>query len=177
MNSVNEMLRLLAAEGPVDEHPEKMMLFGQFVGSWVLDVFGYPADGSRLEYAGEWHFGWILDGGGIQDVLIVRPISTASDAPEGGKGSTMRVYDPQLDAWWITWMGPVDREFSALLARDEGERIVVEGQWTLGHPQRQWQWVFSDIEPESFRWQGRVLDADGGEGRLVEEMYARRRVP
>jgi hypothetical protein len=174
---VNEMLRLLPADGPVPELADKMMLFGQFVGSWDLEVFEYQRDGTRLEHTGEWHFGWVLDGHGIQDVLIVTPLSTSEDdVPQGGKGSTLRVYDPQLDAWWITWMGPRDREFSTLLAREEHERLVLDGQWTLGHPERRWQWIFFDITPQTFRWESRSFEEGNDQGRVIQEMRARRRV-
>jgi hypothetical protein len=176
VTAVNEMLRLLPADGPRAEFADKMMLFGQFVGSWDLDVFGYRRDGTRLHYAGEWHFGWVLDGHGIQDVLIVSRGSTdEQDVPQGGKGSTLRVYDPQLDAWWISWMGPLDREFSTLLAREEHDRILLEGQWALGHPDKRWQWVFSDINPRSFRWECLFLDQTNDRARVTEEIHARRR--
>ena len=173
MNTDVDMLRLLAAEGPAPDLAEKMMLFGQFIGSWDLDLVAYPGEnGSR--YAGEWHFGWVLDGHGIQDVLIVRPVAAPRDtSPQGGKGSTLRVYDPDLDAWWICWMGPEDREFSTLLARDEGDRIVLEGQWTLGRSHRRWRWAFFNIEPSRFRWECR----DDTDGRVVQEISARRRPP
>jgi hypothetical protein len=172
----NQMLRQLPAEGPAPEVADKMMLFGQFVGSWDLEVYGYPPDGGRLEYTGEWHFAWVLDGRGIQDVLVVTPLSTEGDvAPRGGKGSTLRVYDPELDAWWTSWMSPLDREFSTLLARAEGDRIVLDGQWTLGQPDREWQWIFFDIATDSFRWKCQFHNGERGSVRVVEEMWARRR--
>jgi hypothetical protein len=125
LNTDVDMLRLLGAEGPAPEMAEKMMLFGQFIGSWDLDLVAYPPgeDGSR--YAGEWHFGCVLDGHGIQDVLIAWPVAAPrGNSLQGGKGSTLRVYDPGLDAWWICWMGPDDREFSTLLARSVGVRSM-----------------------------------------------------
>jgi hypothetical protein len=178
MSDANEMLRLLSAEGPASEFADKMMLFGQFVGSWDLEILGHAPDGTRSQYTGEWHFAWVLDGRGIQDVLIVTPVSTAeNDAAQGGKGSTLRVYDPHLDAWWISWMGPRDREFSTLLGRSEGDRIVLEGQWALGQPAKTWRWIFFGITPETFRWECRSFDDGADEGSVVQEIRARRRDP
>ena len=118
-----------------------------------------------------------LEGRGVQDVLIVRPLAASSAQQQGGRGSRLRVYDSQMDAWWICWMGPVDHEFSTLFARQVGDRIVLDGQWSIGQPGRRWQWIFSDIRRESFHWESRAYDDDvGGDGRLVEEMRARRRV-
>jgi hypothetical protein len=175
VDSDNEMLRLLSADGPLPELRDKMMLFGQFVGSWDLDVFGYSRDGTRQDFIGEWHFGWVLEGRGIQDVLIVRPLaSSTGGGSQGGIGSTLRVYDSEMDAWWISWMSPVDREFSTLFARHTGDRIVLDGQWSLGQTGRRWQWIFSDISRDSFHWECRTYDDGDPKGRVVEEMYARR---
>ena len=176
MNGGSEMLRALSADGPVPELSDKVMLFGQFVGSWDLEMVGYPPDGTRVEFTGEWHFGWVLDGRGVQDVLDVRPRSAPrGDGPRGGKGSTLRVYDPAMDAWWVSWMGPLDREFSTFVAREVDDRIVLEGQWTLGHPGRRLRWTFFDVRPDTFRWESRLFDRGDSDGRLVEEMHARRR--
>lgn len=47
------------------------MTFGQFVGSWAIDMEYYNAEGQQY-YQGdwEWSFAWILDGRAIQDVLV-----------------------------------------------------------------------------------------------------------
>jgi len=168
------MLQHLAAAGPHPEYAEKLQLFGQFVGSWDLQVFAYPREGERRELSGEWHFGWVLDGRTVQDVLITRPVG-AGEA-QGSKGSTVRTYDPEGDRWWIVWQCPPDREFSTLFARAEGDRIVLDGQWTL-QPlgERRFRWIFSEITPQSFRWQCELSGDAGRTWRLAEEMFARRR--
>jgi len=179
VNGHGTMLRLLAADGPHPQHADMMMLFGRLVGSWDLDVFVYEADGTRREFTGEWHFGWVLEGRGIQDVIIVRPRGDGAKAAgsQGGIGSTLRVYDPRMDAWWICFMGPADREFSTLFARPEPEgRIVLEGQWSIGQKDgARFEWSFSDITERSFRWEGRISADHGVTWRLGEEMQARRR--
>lgn len=58
MKPGSSMLRLLPADGPHPDLRNRMRLFGQFVGSWDLDVFGYPRDGARQDLIGEWHFAW-----------------------------------------------------------------------------------------------------------------------
>src|SRR5262249_47666711 len=60
----------LDAGGPHPEHLEARMLYGQFVGDWVLDVTYHRTDGTSQTFAGEWHFGWILDGRAVQDVWM-----------------------------------------------------------------------------------------------------------
>ena len=167
------MLDLLAADGPHPGHRDKLMLFGQFVGSWDVDILLYQPDGTTRPLSGEWHFGWVLGGRAIQDVLITRPAGDAA----GQAGSTLRAYDPHTDAWWVVWVGPADREFSTLFARQVGDRIVLEGQWTVadgGRAGRAFEWSFSDIAEDRFHWQGRISRDGGQTWRLVEEMHARR---
>jgi len=47
MNELESLLGLLAAEGPASEDRDRLMQFGQFVGSWKLDVSYFSADGSE----------------------------------------------------------------------------------------------------------------------------------
>lgn len=171
------MLRVLAATGPHPAYADKLMLFGQFVGSWDLDMTAFDADGSSRGFIGEWHFGWVLEGRAVQDVLISRPREDedARGTLRGGAGSTLRVYDPEMDAWWIVWAGPLDREFSTLFARESGDRIVLDGQWSLAPDRWRFEWSFSAITDTTFRWEGRISEDDGRSWRLVEEMHAHRR--
>jgi hypothetical protein len=165
------MLDALGASGPAPEHAEKLMLFGQFVGAWELDVVGYRADGTRAESAkGEWHFGWVLEGRAVQDVWLVPP--RPGTAPDGRLeyGTTVRFYDPEIDAWRIVWSGPLKRRQVLFTARRRGDEIVLEGAEgdELVH------WIFSDIEPRSFKWRAEI-SIDGGESwRTVQEMAVRR---
>lgn len=50
---VPEALRKLAADGPAPEHAEKLMLYGQFVGSWDVHAREFKPDGRRTERQGE----------------------------------------------------------------------------------------------------------------------------
>jgi len=185
VNDGNEMQRLLAAEGPDPSLAGKLALFGQFVGSWDLEGWTVADDGTRTLFVGEWHFGWILEGRGIQDVLITRPATQAAgDRALGiGIGSTLRTYDPGHDRWFIAWEGPSDGEFSTLLAQEAGDRIVLNGRWSIvgggddGRDDRRFEWSFSEITDDSFHWEGRrSLDA-GRTWRLGQVMLGRRRHP
>src|SRR5208337_1967054 len=103
---VNRFLEALSFDGAASDRAAKMMLYGQFVGSWDLQVVDYEADGKRWEGIGEVHFGWVLEGRAIQDVWISPPrnqrktISTTRNT----YGTTLRVYDPNMAAWHILWM-------------------------------------------------------------------------
>ena len=65
---MNAFLDALQAAGPAADRAGKMALYGQFVGSWDLDVTEYRDDGTTRQRPGEWHFGWALEGRAVQDV-------------------------------------------------------------------------------------------------------------
>ncbi|MGH9601033.1 MAG: hypothetical protein ACRD24_01480 [Terriglobales bacterium] len=165
----------LRADGPRPEHAEKLMLYGQLVGSWEGDVFDYESDGTRRASRGEWHFGWVLEGRAIQDVFIVPPRSTrAGGVPAGQRntyGATLRVYDPKSDTWSITWVSAVSGVRNTLVGRKQGEDIVQEGTDEDGNPIR---WIFSDITPDSFRWRGEVSHDQGKTWSKEAEFFLRR---
>jgi hypothetical protein len=82
------MIRALQADGPFAEHADKLMQFGRLVGSWDIEGRFYDEAGNvTKEHTGEWHFGWVLEGRAIQDVLICPP----RHAREPGQRS--RAYD------------------------------------------------------------------------------------
>jgi hypothetical protein len=169
MHDVNWMLDLLEATGPNPAHAKDLMLFGQLIGSWHIDMTSIDPKGGSRTFVGEWHFGWTLDGLAIQDVLITR----TTEGEVVGYGSTVRSLDAKRGLWWVVWQDPLAGEFSVLLARPEGDRILLEGQWTIGDAVRPFRWTFSDITPDSFHWECRIRQ-DGGRWGLAEEMKARR---
>src|SRR5216117_365918 len=74
----------LGAEGPFPDFKEKLALFGQFVGDWVIEEARYPRPhGLELRSQGEIHFGWILDGRAVQDVFMTRDPDTGRVVPVG----------------------------------------------------------------------------------------------
>jgi hypothetical protein len=176
----DSMVSRLVGDPPDPAVADRYRLFGRFIGSWDLEVIVDPEGPNPRRSRGRWDFGWILAGRAIQDVLLTESPSGEEGRPIADRmGTSIRAYDPILEAWWIAWMAPGDREFSTLLAREDSDGIVIEGQWSVGGGNTQgdlrFVWSFAEITPESFRWRGR-LSADGGKTwRLAEEMRARRR--
>ena len=65
-------IEALRADGPHLDYQEELMLFGQFIGEWLLNVSFYEADGSlQRQFLADWMFSWILQGKAIQDVLVI----------------------------------------------------------------------------------------------------------
>jgi hypothetical protein len=156
----------LLADGPAVEYREKLMLFGQFVGDWEFHGVEYHPDGSRVTDQGEIEFGWVLGGRAVQDVWIERE---RSDGQVKTYGTTLRVYDPKLDAWRIVWVDPPRGTQQTMMARQAGDQIVLEGKDRNGIPIR---WIFSEIKADSFRWRGER--SVNGSWRIYEECSPRR---
>lgn len=167
---------VLAAEGRSREIPEAMDVYGWLVGSWDLDVRRYrgvDVAGRGLE--GEVHFSWVLEGRAIQDVWIMPPRSERTGFEEKTQnmyGTTVRMWDPAIQAWRITWKNPAAGHYEEQIGRRIGPDIVQIGTRANGTPTR---WTFTEIKPDSFRWLGHALEADGTTWRLEAEFRARRR--
>jgi len=168
-------LAALGADGPAADRAGKMDLYGRFVGSWDLDVTQIADDGTKRRRKGEWHFGWVLEGRGIQDVWIVPPRGALRDGDAAANvnswGTTLRVYDVRLDAWQIQWTDPVTHNFLQMIGRRHGDDIVQLGTRPDGKLAR---WSFSEITPNSFRWRGEVSADNGASWRLNAEFLAAR---
>lgn len=166
---------LLAAERRSPEIPESQDVYGWLVGSWELDVLHYKAvDVSRLKLRGEAHFDRVLEGRAIQDVWIMpRVAERTADTPKTNNmyGTTLRFWDPAIQAWHIRWFNPVTCHFEQQTGRRVGEEIVQVGARADGTPTR---WRFTEITADSFHWIGEALNPDGQTWRLEGEFRARR---
>jgi catechol 2,3-dioxygenase-like lactoylglutathione lyase family enzyme len=138
---------ILESRGPANDRAEKMALYGWLVGDWTMNATVFGDDGSAHAAQGTIHFGWVLEGRAIQDVWIL---------PGFFHGTTLRIYDPDLDAWHILWSDPLKQYFTRQIGRAKGKDIVQEGRNDAGEPTR---WSFTEITAESFCWIGeRSLD-------------------
>ena len=100
-------LDVLHADGPANDRTEKMALYGQFIGSWDTDIVTHEQNGVEHRGNGEIRFGWVLEGRAIQDVWMIprraerRPGYPVLPVAGNWYGTTLRVYDPGIDAWHI----------------------------------------------------------------------------
>ncbi|MGO8914395.1 MAG: hypothetical protein ACLQJR_00640 [Stellaceae bacterium] len=170
-----EFAHALYADGAATDRTENLALYGWLIGSWALDISEVLEDGTTRRRPGEWHFGWVLEGRAIQDVWIVPPRGArrAADATAAREyyGTTLRVYDPAIDAWHIQWTDPVVQAYLAMIGRKQGEDIVQEGKDAAGSRRR---WSFSEITPHAFRWRGEVSLDNGATWQCHIDFRARR---
>ena len=157
---------LIAADGPYAPLADELMLFGRFVGAWDVASTWWDVDGGTRRQDGEWHFAWALGGRAVQDVLFAR------DAPAERRGTTLRAYDERDGTWHVSWYCPGATQFVHLVARADGDAIVIEGATTDGRTLERWS--FDRIEPAEFRWQGRCSEDGGATWRLQQEMRVTR---
>ena len=158
----------LLASGPAPGFEAENRLFGQFAGDWTIRYEGFPRDGSIVETTGALNVGWILDGRAVQDVWRFDNPKTG----EGSAGTTLRVYDPRLDAWHSIWFYPAGNVIETFVARQKSDEIVLDGASPTGLPQ---QWIFSKITPGSFDWREVVSTDNRATWYVTEHMWIARR--
>lgn len=161
----NLLATYLHADGPHPDLKDELQLYGQFIGSWDFDARNWDEQsGTWVEGPYEAHFGWALGGRTIQDVW---------GRPDFGWGTTLRTYDPRIQAWRLQWTGPRSGFYCTFIGRAEGDdRIVQHGIQQDGRPLI---WSFNDIRPDSFVWRGQISDDGGTTYRLEHELVGRRR--
>jgi hypothetical protein len=163
------LIKGLGANGPNPSLREKLMLFGQFVGDWdIVEARFLKADGTWVKMKGEVHFGWILAGTAVQDVWMGRQEDSQKLTLFG---TTVRFYDPSIDAWRSTWLSPLKGLVQRFIARKVGVEIVLEEQTAVGYPEK---WIFSQITPMSFRWHSEETNDNGKTWSLTEEMQIKK---
>ena len=95
-----------------------------------------------------------------------------SQMPGAGNwyGTTLRIYDPHLDAWHILWSDPATGFSSRQVARARGRDIVQEGPDPRGGKMR---WTFNEIDTDSFHWMAEH-SVDSFHWRKIVDIRARR---
>jgi len=170
---------ILHSDHPAPDRADKLGLYGFLIGSWETAVIAHEEGGRTHTNSGEIHAGWVLEGRALQDVWMVparaerQPDAPPRQLPVTGNwyGTTLRVYDPAIDAWHILWTNPARMLHARQIGRARGADIVQEGRHESGALMR---WSFTDIKPDSFHWLGEVSADGGASWRLQVEVLARR---
>lgn len=162
--TANSFIDALHTTGPAPDRVDKMKLYGWLIGRWTMDAIVHRDDGTQRQDVGQIHFGWVLEGRAIQDVWIL---------PGVFYGTTLRVYDPGLDAWHILWSDPLRQFYTRQIGRAQGDDIVQEGTNEAGEAVR---WSFTKITRDAFRWIGE-RSPDGGKTWQLQAEYFARRAP
>jgi hypothetical protein len=159
----SSFLDALLADGPAPDRAERMGLYAFLVGSWTMDATVHRDDGTAHQGKGEVHAAWALAGRAIQDVWIL---------PGLFHGTTLRIYDPALDAWQILWHDPLKQYYTRQTGRPRDGGIVQIGWTDTGEAVR---WSFTEMTPDSFRWLGE-RSPDSGRSWVLQADFRVRRV-
>lgn len=170
---------VLRSDGPALDRADKLALYGFLLGSWETTVLAHEPNGTTHTNRGEIHAAWVLEGRALQDVWMLphraerEPNGPPRQLPVTGNwyGTTLRVYDPEIDAWHILWTNPAKMFHARQIGRRRGADIVQEGRHESGALMR---WSFTKIKPDSFHWLGETSTDDGATWRLQVEVLARR---
>ena len=170
----SSLIDALHCDRPAQDHADRLGLYGFLVGRWDMDFVSHRDDGTKLTGKGEIHAGWVLEGRAIQDVWIIP--ARAARRPDGAPGpsfygTTLRIYDPGIDAWHILWSDPVKQYYSRQIGRAHGNDIVQIGKDDSGAAVR---WRFTEITPDAFHWLGERSPDGGASWQLQIEFFARR---
>ena len=107
--------------------PREAQIFAPFIGGWDFCVHWYDEGGAvTREAAGEWFFSWVLEGRGVQDVWIVPPRARRGSDDCYEFGTSIRFYDPAIDAWRSTWVGPMHGVVHSFIARRSEIGVTLE---------------------------------------------------
>ena len=161
--SESDMGRLLFANGPAPDRADKMGLYGWLIVAWKMDAVMHTQDGGTHKRSGEIAFAWALEGRAILDVWTL---------PDFFHGTTLRIYDPAIDAWHIVRSDPLHQFYNRQIGRPQGRDIVQIGKSDDGADTR---WCFTEITPDSFRWTGERSTDGQVTWHLQAEFQCRRR--
>ncbi len=159
---MQDIFDLIRASDANETYKQKVMLYGQLIGSWRIQSIWYNSEGETKETTGEWHFAWILGGLGVQDVLYADSYSREN------YGITIRCYDIKSDIWHVSLMQPGNNEFADLVGREENKEIIQE---VLGLEDKREIWRFKDITETTFTWIDEISLDNGKTWNVGQRMY------
>lgn len=123
----DDFISALCSSGPhADLGAAQAQTYGRFIGTWAGEYRDTSVDGTLRTGPMEVHFAWALNGRAVQDVWIAR--DERAETERRTYGTTIRVYDPALDAWRVSWINPPHNTRSELIGRRVGNDGVT---WQL----------------------------------------------
>ena len=160
-NRASSLIDALHAEGPSRDRADKMGLYGRLIGNWRMDAVVSATMARSIKVPAKSILAGFLRAAPFRMWIL----------PGVFYGTTLRVYDPGIDAWHILWSDPLMQFYTRQIGRARGSDIVQEGK---NDPGQKVRWSFVEITSDSFRWLGeRSLD-DGATWQLQAEFFARR---
>lgn len=171
----NYVLTRIFTKDPHPDFIDELKTFGQFVGSWDMEVIFYNEKGEEIYHQmNEWTFFWILDGRAIQDVLI-GPSADEKLSTETGKrriGTSVREFDSVEKKWYVSWFGVTTNTHVNLEGELINNEIVLLGKDIDGSKIK---WIFKNITKNNFVWEGYISNGQSENWMVDQRMFAKRK--
>src|SRR3954454_5919695 len=153
---------LMTSESPRAEYADALSPFAPLIGSWDLDVSYYAEDGTVTnETKGEWHFAWALDGRAVADIWITPSRAARAVDGDGEWGLSIRIHDPELNAFRSTWMGPKAAFVMPFVAHATEDTITLESQTAKT------RCAFTGITGTGFHWRNEDDEDEDADGNII----------
>jgi len=152
-----DFLSSLISDQPSALIKEQSSIYSPMIGSWNVKAIDYGDDGNLQTTQGEWHWAWVLEGRAIQDIWIA---PARNQRYEGMSkkynrfGTTIRVFDENLNKWKIFWFNPVNGARNELEATQMEDWLEHNGIDESGNLIR---WTFSKHRTEFVQMDWRVF--------------------
>jgi hypothetical protein len=169
-----EFAKALICDGLSPEIDPADDIYGFLIGNWQFEATDHLPDGVLRRCSGEVSCARVLEGRAVEDIWIAPRCAERSAAtPKAGNryGVTLRWWAPELKAWRVLWINPVNGYRAELVARRVGEDIVQIGSDAAGNMMR---WRFMHIQTNTFYWLGERLTEDGQSWVIEDEFEMRR---
>ena len=114
-------------------------------------------------------FAWALDGRAVADIWITPSRAARGTDGDGEWGLSIRIHDPELNAFRSTWLGPKAAFVMPFIAQADGDSITLTSQTANT------RWAFTGITETSFHWRNED-QADDGRVILRQTFEAKRQL-
>ena len=157
--------------------PPETKQFGQLAGVWHCINHAYFNGRWVSGWPATWAWKYVLDGFAVQDVWFQREQDFPPVAPKQGRdltGTNLRMYNPALKKWEMTWFANGRNASSYFTATFENGEIIMIPAFSTVNPKQKSRIIFSNITREHFDWRREVWDAEKSRWRATAKITATR---
>ena len=118
-------IQTLIARGPHPSLGDHAQTYARVIGSWTGELHNHMAKGPAVVSSVEAHFAWVLEGRAVQDTWIAPARADRASDPRAllnWYGSTLRVFEPAIEAWRTVWTDPLSQLRIELVGRRQARR-------------------------------------------------------
>ena len=138
--------------------------FDFWIGDWTIEQQILGQDGTWLSFDARTSVSSTLEGCAIIEHWqgTVQFFWEGMDAPEPMSGLSVRAYDPDTDAWYISWMDTRTPRFGGpYVGGFDGSRGEFLREWETEQGKRSGRITFSNITSDSVDWELAISSDEG----------------